>query len=75
MSVSGPALPGRTHVHVASRRSSVKVQANLFERIVRVAKSYANALGTSVIAFLTLGINQRLHLILCVVCSELGGGS
>lgn len=30
---------------VAPSRRTVRVQANLFERIVRVAKSYANALG------------------------------
>jgi hypothetical protein len=29
----------------ASRRGAVRVEANLFARIVRVAKSYANQLG------------------------------
>ncbi len=28
-----------------SRGATLRVQANLFERIIRVAKSYANALG------------------------------
>jgi hypothetical protein len=35
-------------VHMQSRSSrgaTLRVQANLFERIIRVAKSYANALG------------------------------
>ena len=30
----------------SSRTATVRVQANLFERVVRVVKSYANALGT-----------------------------
>jgi hypothetical protein len=29
----------------SSRGTTLRVQANLFERIIRVAKSYANALG------------------------------
>jgi hypothetical protein len=30
-----------------SRRGAVRVEANLFARVVRVAKSYANQLGES----------------------------
>ena len=48
-------IPGNsalTHAQNASsvlinrRRANVRVNANLFERVVRVFKSYANALGT-----------------------------
>jgi len=35
----------------SSRGATLRVQANLFERIIRVAKSYANALGKKYLLF------------------------
>lgn len=47
MEFLGPyaAFTQRRRLYQKSTRPAVKVQANLFERIVRVAKSYANAFG------------------------------
>lgn len=45
------APPVRRH---ASRRGAVRVEANLFARIARVAKSYANQLG-ELLSLLSLG--------------------
>jgi hypothetical protein len=56
----------------SSRGATLRVQANLFERIIRVAKSYANALGKKLqfLLSLLLAVGLRSHTIMLILYSN-----